>query len=97
MKLSELSTDRGMEVLAEITIIVGEILEDKDLKKALFSKTEVTKELTMEERQTLVYENILKKAKVIIPSILRTNKDNVLSILALINEKSLEEIKNQKV
>ena len=90
MRLSEITTDRAADVLCEITTYVANIVTDEDLigelKRAVVGKVSTRAELI-----ALATEKINK----LVPIILKNRKADVFGILAVLNEKTVEEIGKQ--
>ena len=93
MKLSQLSTDRAMDVLCEIATPVTNIMTDEELIKELNSAVDFEKANTMAEKIALITGKFTK----ILPLILKKRKADLFSILASLNEKTIEEIGSQNV
>lgn len=94
MKLSELSTDRACSVLCALTPYLNNIaVDDKllDILKATIDKDE----------KDVTYADIIvagtQKLNQLVPLLLRNHKDDVLGILAAINDTSAAEIKKQNI
>lgn len=93
MKLSQLSTDRAMDLLCEIATPVTNIMTDEELIKELKSAVDFEKANTMAEKIALITGKFTK----ILPLILKRRKADLFSILASLNEKTIEEIGSQNV
>ena len=93
MKLSQLSTDRAMDLLCEIATPVTNIMTDEELIKELNSAVDFEKANTMAEKIALITGKFTK----ILPLILKKRKAHLFSILASLNEKTIEEIGSQNV
>ena len=93
MKISQLSTDRAMDLLCEIATPVTNIMTDEELIKELKSAVDFEKANTMAEKITLITGKFTK----ILPLILKKRKADLFSILASLNEKTIEEIGSQNV
>ena len=93
MKLSQLSTDRAMDVLCEIATPVTNIMTDEELVKELKTAVDFEKANTMAEKIALIAGKITK----ILPLILKKRKADIFSILASLNEKTVEEISSQNI
>ena len=93
MKLSQLSTDRAMDLLCEIATPVTNIMTDEELIKELKSAVNFEKANTMAEKIALITGKFTK----ILPLILKKRKADLFSILASLNEKTIEEIGSQNV
>lgn len=92
MRLSEISTDRALDVLCEVSVYIGNIATDEaltdELKKHMntsgMSKAEIMKAGA-------------EKISAIAPIVLKSHKNDVLGILAAVNEKTVDELKQQNV
>jgi hypothetical protein len=93
MKISQLSTDRAMDLLCEIAAPVTNIMTDEELVKELKSAVDFEKANTMAEKIALTTGKFTK----ILPLILKKRKADLFSILASLNEKTIEEIGSQNV
>lgn len=93
MKISQLSTDRAMDLLCEIATPVTNIMTDEELIKELKSAVDFEKANTMAEKIALITGKFTK----ILPLILKKRKADLFSILASLNEKTIEEIGSQNV
>ena len=93
MKLSQLSTDRAMDLLCEIATPVTNIMTDEELIKELKSAVDFEKADTMAEKIALITGKFTK----ILPLILKKRKADLFSVLASLNEKTIEEIGSQHV
>ena len=93
MKISQLSTDRAMDLLCEIATPVTNIMTDEELIKELNSAVDFEKANTMAEKIALITGKFTK----ILPLILKKRKADLFSILASLNEKMIEEIGSQNV
>lgn len=93
MRLSELSTDRATDVLCELTPYIANIVSDEDLLEEL--KKAVDRKDIVNKAQWLAVgaEKITK----ILPILLKKRKEDVFGILAVINEKTVEEIAKQNI
>lgn len=91
MKIAEFSTDEGLDVLCEITTPLGNIVNDKDLTKALQNKI---------DKNATEAEYMLKGTQMIseiIPVVLKTHRDDLYHILGALNKKPVEEIGSQSI
>lgn len=93
MRLSELSTDRATDVLCELTPYIANIVSDEELLEEL--KKAVDRKDIVNKAQWLAVgaEKITK----IIPILLKKRKEDVFGILAVMNEKSIEQIAKQNI
>lgn len=102
MKLSELSTDKALDVLCELTPYVSSIMEDDDILSALGdfmgqSAEEKKKagangaeenDASMSEKGIRMFGGLVKN----IPLLLKTHRHDMYGILSVLNEKSVAEI-----
>lgn len=93
MKLSELSTDRAMDVLCELTTPVSSIVSDAALMEELRSVIKPEKAATRAELMALGLEKLGK----LVPIVFRTHRADVYEIIAIVNEQSAEEIARQSI
>ena len=93
MRLSELSTDRAADVLCELTPYIANIVSDEELLEEL--KKAVDRKDIINKAQWLAVgaEKITK----IMPILLKKRKEDVFGILAVMNEKSVEQIAKQNI
>ncbi len=92
MRLAELSTDKGLDVLCELTPYASAILEDVELLNTLGEQADF-------EGMNLFGQIAVVSGRVskIIPLLLKGHRPEVYGILSVLNEKSVEEIAAQPV
>lgn len=93
MKLSELSTEKAMDVLCELAPFATKLLGDSELLDELKAAVDFSKAETLAEKTALVGEKISK----IIPIFLRKHKNDVFGMIAVLNETSFEKIAGQNI
>lgn len=93
MKLSQLSTERATDVLCELTPYIANIVEDSELMESLRDAIDTDKVKTKAELIAIG----ASKATRLIPIILKNRRSDVYGILAVLNEKSVEEIAKQNL
>lgn len=93
MKLSEMTTDRAMDVLCEITPCIANITADEELLAELRKAIDPKAVKTKAELMVKGVEKITKLA----PIVLKKRKADVFGILAALNEKTAEEIGKQNI
>ena len=93
MKLSEMTTDRAMDVLFEITPCIANITADEELLAELRNAIDPKAVKTKAELMVKGVEKITKLA----PIVLKKRKADVFGILAALNEKTAEEIGKQNI
>ena len=93
MKLSEMTTDRAMDVLCEITPCIANITADEELLAELRNAIDPKAVKTKAELTVKGVEKITKLA----PIVLKKRKADVFGILAALNEKTVEEICKQNI
>ena len=93
MKLSEMTTDRAMDVLCEITPCIANITADEELLEELRNAIDPKAVKTKAELMVKGVEKITK----LVPIVLKKRKTDVFGILATLNEKTVEEIGKQNI
>ena len=93
MKISELSTDRALDVICEITPFVDEIATDEELISTLKEKIKLPEGATRADMLKIGADKINK----IVPIILKKKRAAVYGILAALNETSAEKISKQSM
>lgn len=93
MKLSQLSTERATDVLCELTPYIANIVEDSELMESLRDAIDTDKVKTKAELIAIG----ASKATKLVPIILKNRRSDVYGILAVLNEKSVEEIAKQNL
>ena len=93
MKLSEMTTDRAMDVLCEITPFIANITADEELLAELRNAIDPNAVKTKAELMVKGVEKITK----MVPIVLKKRKADVFGILAALNEKTAEEIGKQNI
>lgn len=94
MKLSEMNNDKAFDAIIEITPFFSNILEDERLLSIWYDKVDIT---GLDEKQgkikgaTKGFSNILKIA----PLLLKDHREDIFNILAIVNDKTVEDIRNQ--
>ena len=92
MKISELSTDRAADVLCEITPYIANMAGDKVLMDTLKEKIDSGGYSIAE-----LYVFGAKKLSAIVPILLKNHRNDVFSILAVLNEVSVEDVAAQNI
>lgn len=92
MKLSELTTSQATDVLCELTPYIANITADEELLNVLGEK--ITGGKPMSRAEIMVFG--AKKISTLAPIVLKDHKADVFGILAVLNEKTVEEIAEQK-
>lgn len=93
MKISELSTDKALDVICEITPFVDEIATDEELISTLKEKVKLPEGATRADMLRIGADKINK----IVPIILKKKRSAVYGILAALNESSIEKISKQSM
>lgn len=93
MKLSELSTDRALDALCELTPYVSSICTDEDLVSS------VGEQINAGENANVygLFMILARKVGEIAPILLRTHRADVYGILSILNEKDVAEIAAQPI
>lgn len=92
MKISELSTDRALDVLCEITPYVSNIVTDSDLMATL-GKSVKRDGMTRVGLMLLGAEKLTS----IVPVVMKTHRADVLGVVAALNDMDVEEVARQNV
>lgn len=93
MKLSELSTDRALDVLCELTPYIDNITNDETVVKAIGKVMENGQELNRYGQAMLVIGRVGE----FVPLLLKTHRPDVYGILSVMNERPVAEIAAQKL
>lgn len=93
MKLSELETEKAYDMLCELTPHVESIVTDNELIEELRQAVDFSGCNTVIEK----YTAIVGKVRKILPVLMKKKKDNVFSIVAIINDVSVDTVKKQKI
>ncbi len=91
MKLSEISTDKAISVLCELTPYINNIASDEELLAEIKRKVDAGTVTNRVEWLAIGVEKVNK----IVPILLKKRKADVLGILGVLNEKSPEEVEKQ--
>lgn len=91
MKISELSTDAGLDVLCEITPYLCNIIEDGALRDELRRKIHLDENASATE----IYAAALEKLTKLVPILLKTHRSDVYGIVGAVNGKSEEAVASQ--
>lgn len=101
MKLSELGTDKALDVLCELTPYASSIMEDGEILSALGdfmsqsadAKGAEENDASTAEKGIRMFGGMVKN----IPLLLKTHRHDMYGILSVLNEKSTAEIASQPV
>lgn len=93
MKLSEMPTERAMDVLCELTPYINSILTDEELLEKI---RENVKPKDVNNRGEMLALGASKINK-IVPIIFKKRKEDVFGILGALNGKTVEEIGKQSI
>lgn len=99
MKLSELGTDKALDVLCELTPYASSIMEDGEILSALGdfmsqsadAKGAEENDASTAEKGIRMFGGMVKN----IPLLLKTHRHDMYGILSVLNEKSVAEISAQ--
>lgn len=93
MKLSQMTTDNAADVLCELTPFIANIASDEDL---ILELRNVIDPGDVMSRAEMIVRGAEKVSK-LIPIVLKKRKQDVFGIVAVLNEKSVEEIGKQNI
>lgn len=91
MRISQLDTNAGLDVLCEITPYIGAIVTDEDLVAELKRKVDVGNDPTKAQ----VWVAALDKLTKLMPIVLKAHRSDVYGIVGAINGKTEAEIASQ--
>jgi hypothetical protein len=95
MKISELSTDKGLDVLVELTPYVSSIATSETLTAELKKLAETKRESLKSQLQQLVFGADMFSR--LIPILLKERRNDVYGIISVLNEKPVEEVAAQNI
>ena len=90
MKFSQLTTDKALDVLCEITPYIANIATDDELM-AVIGKAVKRERMTRAGVLLLGAEQLTK----MVPVLLKTHRDDVYGVVAAVNGKTVDEIREQ--
>lgn len=93
MKLSELSTDRALDVLCELTPYISNIASDDAVVGAVGKIVDTNKDINLYGKGLLLVERMGE----IVPVLLKTHRPDVYGILSVTNELPIAEISAQPI
>lgn len=93
MKLSELSTDKALDVLCELTPYISNISSDDSVVGAVGKIVDTDKNINLYGKGLLLVERMGE----IVPVLLKTHRADVYGILSVMNERPEAEIAAQKL
>lgn len=93
MKLSELSTDKALDVLCELTPYISNIASDEAVVVAVGKVVDTGVDMNLFGKGLLLVERLGE----IIPALLKGHRADVYGILSVMNERSVQDIASQPV
>lgn len=93
MRLSEFTTEQALDVFCEITPFVTNIVTDDELLGELRNAVNLDGATTRAEQIAILTEKVTK----LIPILLKKRKTDLLSIVAVLDGKTLEEVEKQNI
>lgn len=97
MKLSEISTDKGVQVIVQLTPFVSNIAKDEEILSTWVEKATTNKSDTKKVILAKGLKKGIEKITTLIPLLLEKHKNDIYSIISILNEKTVEEVANQKL
>ena len=91
IKISELTTDNGIDVLCEVIPYVEDIITDEELVNEIKGKLNLSSGASKLE----FYVVLVAKISKIVPILLKKKRSAIYGILAVFNDVSVEEISKQ--
>lgn len=95
MRLSELTTENGLDVLCELTPYIANIATCEALNKELRVLANTPKASIKSSLQQVVFGADMFSR--LIPILLKDRRADVYGILSILNEKDIEEIQTQNI
>jgi len=92
MRLSQLGTDKALDVLCEITPYVVNITSDEKMLEPFSSV--IDSKNTVRIKQFVM---VMERYSTAIPILLKTHRPDIYGILSILNEKPVKEIAAQKL
>lgn len=96
IKINEVSTDKTLDLICDLTPWVSEIMEDKQVVKLLSEKVKLGQNASEEKVKSTVITTTIQKITGLIPLMLKEHREAIYNILSLLNEKTVDEIRSQK-
>lgn len=93
MKLSEMTTEHGLDVLCEITPHVKAISSDKVIKDKLLSLAKLGQRKGITKAQLMT--EAMDELGDLVPVILKDHRSDIYSVLCAVNDMDVEQIKAQ--
>lgn len=95
MKISELSTDKGLDVLVELTPYVSSIATSETLTAELKKLAETKRESLKSQLQQLAFGADMFSR--LIPILLKERRNDVYGIISVLNEQPIEDVASQNI
>lgn len=93
MKLSELSTDKALDVLCELTPHISNIASDEAVVSTVGKIVDTDKDINLYGKGLILAERLGE----IVPVLLKTHRSDVYGILSVMNERTAAEIASQPI
>lgn len=93
MKLSQLGTDKALDVLCELAPPINDIITDPEIVATIGKVVNPGEKLTKYGGYALIAGRIGE----VIPLLLKTHRSDVYKILCILNDKSMDELAEQPV
>lgn len=94
MRLSEMTNEVCMDKIIEITPYLGEIMQDEEMVSIYYDRIDGAK-MNKKELQVKGFIKGVSNLMKIIPILLTRHRENINKVLAIVNDKTVEEIKQQ--
>ena len=91
MKFSELTTENALDVFCEVIPYLEHIVADEELVSELKKEVNITDDTTNVEKTAMVFS----KLSVLAPIVFKKRRDDVLGLLAAVNNVSIEDVRKQ--
>lgn len=97
MKLSELGTEQGFAVLADLIEPLAIIIEEENLLKIWFEKIGIKENASLEDIKVLTSKKFVSKIRKIAPIVFKKHVKECCMIISILNEKDLKEVQEQSL
>ena len=96
MKLSQLDSDRMLDVICELSPVIDEIVSDEEISRIIADRVKPKEEESEEAFRQRAFNKGISNVIKVATTIFKAHREAVYKILSTMNEKSVEEIRTQK-
>lgn len=95
MKLSEMTTDKMLDVIADITPSIGEIVCNENIRQAFKDKVKASADDTAETLRAKGFTQGIRNICKVVPLVLKENRRDCYIILSAFNDVPVKELEQQ--